>query len=98
MLTTARLACLTFTCVLLAVTPTAVGGLKAHTGETPIVFTMSGDPLEAKWIASLARPGGNVTGMSSLQLELEAKRLELLKELRPGLARVALLGNELHPG
>jgi putative ABC transport system substrate-binding protein len=75
-----------------------VNGLKSHAGQTPIVFTMSGDPLEAQWVATLARPGGNVTGMSSLALELEAKRLELLKEVRPRLARVAVLGNERHPG
>jgi putative ABC transport system substrate-binding protein len=75
-----------------------VNGLKSQAGETPIVFTMSGDPLEAKWVATLARPGGNVTGLSSLHLELEAKRLELLKEIRPGLARVAVLANERHPG
>lgn len=75
-----------------------VNGLKAHSGLIPIVFTMSGDPLEAKWVQTLARPGGNVTGMSSLQLELEAKRLELLKELRPGTKRVALFGNNRHPG
>lgn len=75
-----------------------VNGLKSHAGQTPIVFTMSGDPIEAKWVATLARPGGNVTGMSSLALELEAKRLELLKEIKPGLARVAVLGNERHPG
>lgn len=75
-----------------------VTGLRAQTSETPIVFTMSGDPLEAKWVATLARPGGNVTGMSSFSLELEGKRLELLKEIRPGLGRVAVLANERHPG
>lgn len=75
-----------------------VNGLKTQAGETPIVFTMSGDPIEAKWVATLARPGGNLTGMSTLQLELEAKRIELMRELKPGLKRVALFGNELHPG
>ena len=75
-----------------------VNGLKSQSGAIPIVFTMSGDPIEAKWVATLARPGGYITGMSSLALELEAKRLELLKEIRPGLARVAAFGNERHPG
>ena len=75
-----------------------VDGLKSYVGETPIVFTLSGDPIEAKWVSSLARPGGSVTGMSALQLELEAKRLELLKEIQPGISRVALFGNERHPG
>ena len=75
-----------------------VNGLKANAGDTPIVFTMSGDPIEAKWVATFARPGGNVTGLSSLHLELEAKRLELLKEIKPGLRRVAVFGNSAHPG
>lgn len=75
-----------------------VNGLKSQAGETPIVFIMSGDPVEAKWVATLARPGGTVTGLSSLQLELEAKRLEFLKAIRPGLVRVAVFGNERHPG
>src|SRR5688572_1598683 len=75
-----------------------VNGLKTQSGETPIVFTMSGDPIEAKWVATLARPGGNMTGMSTLQLELEAKRMELMREIKPGLKRIALFGNELHPG
>jgi putative ABC transport system substrate-binding protein len=75
-----------------------VNGLKSNSGETPIVFTMSGDPVEAKWVATFARPGGTVTGMTSLALELEAKRLELLKAIRPAIARVAVLANELHPG
>jgi putative ABC transport system substrate-binding protein len=75
-----------------------VNGVKSQAGATPIVFTMSGDPVEAKWVATLARPGGTVTGLSTLQLELEAKRLEFLKAVRPGLARVAVFGNELHPG
>ena len=75
-----------------------VNGLKSQAGQTPIVFTMSGDPVEAKWVASFARPGGTVTGMTSLHLELEPKRLELLREIKPGLERVAAFANELHPG
>lgn len=72
--------------------------VREHAGATPIVFSMSGDPVEAKWVATLARPGGNVTGMTSMALDLEAKRLELLKEISPRIRRVAVLGNERHPG
>jgi putative tryptophan/tyrosine transport system substrate-binding protein len=75
-----------------------VSGLRSVVGSTPIVFTMSGDPVEANWVESLARPGGNLTGMSTLQVELEGKRLELLKQVRPGLTRVAVLANDRHPG
>jgi putative ABC transport system substrate-binding protein len=73
-------------------------GLKRATGATPVVFGFSGDPVEAGVVASMARPGGNMTGMSFLSLELVGKRLELLKEAFPGLTRVAILANPLHPG
>lgn len=75
-----------------------INGLRSVTGTTPIVFTMSGDPTEAKWVASYSRPGGSITGLTSLHLELEGKRLGLLKEIIPGLRRVAVLAQELHPG
>jgi len=73
-------------------------GVKAQAGATPIVFVMSGDPVETKWVATLARPGAIVTGFTSLALELEGKRLELLKEIAPRITRVAVLANALHPG
>jgi putative ABC transport system substrate-binding protein len=75
-----------------------VGGVKSQAGATPIVFVMTGDPAEVAWVASLARPGGNLTGLSALALELEAKRLSLLKELNPAITRVAVLANARHPG
>jgi putative ABC transport system substrate-binding protein len=75
-----------------------VSGIRRATKTVPVVFSMSGDPVEAQWVASLSRPGGNLTGLSSYQLELEAKRFEHLKAMRPGLARTAVLGNALHPG
>jgi putative ABC transport system substrate-binding protein len=64
----------------------------------PVVFGFSGDPVEAGFVASLARPGGNMTGMSFLALELAGKRLELLKEVSPKMSRVAVLANRSHPG
>jgi putative tryptophan/tyrosine transport system substrate-binding protein len=64
----------------------------------PLVFGFSGDPVEAGLVRSLARPGGNATGVSLLALELVGKRMELLKEVRPTLKRVALLANAGHPG
>src|SRR5438477_2963403 len=64
---------------------------KQATTTIPIVFTSVGDPLESGLVTSLARPGGNVTGLSSLGPELVGKRLELLKEGVPGVSRVAVL-------
>ncbi len=74
---------------------------KNATRTIPIVMASSGDPVGTGLVASLARPGGNITGLSSLNWELEGKRLELLKEVVPGLSRVAVLwnpGNPLHRG
>src|SRR4029450_13640367 len=61
------------------------------TRTIPIVFTGVGDPVESGLVTSLARPGGNVTGLSSLGPELVGKRLELLKQAVPGVSRVAVL-------
>ena len=68
------------------------------TKTIPIVFTSSGDPIEAGHIDSLARPGGNLTGMTFLAYELVGKRLELLKEAVPKVSRVAVIANPAHPG
>ena len=73
-------------------TPAAIAAKNA-TRTIPIVMGSSGDPVGTGLIASLARPGGNVTGLSALNLELEGKRLELLKEVVPKLSRVAVLWN-----
>jgi putative ABC transport system substrate-binding protein len=68
---------------------------KAATRAVPIVMAISGDPVQAGLVANLARPGGNVTGVTSLSLELIAKRLQLIKEVVPKARRVAVLW---HPG
>ena len=70
---------------------------KRATSTIPIVMTAAGDPLGSGLVASLARPGGNVTGMSLMAPDLGGKRLELLKELLPQLARVAVLWNAANP-
>ena len=69
--------------------------LAAKNGTTtvPVVMISAGDPVEAGLVQSLSRPGGNLTGISDVATELSAKRLELLKELLPGLRRVAMLWN-----
>ena len=70
--------------------PTALAAKRATT-TIPIVMTSAPDPVGAGLVASLARPGGNVTGLSSLSAELNTKRLEILKDAVPKLARVGLL-------
>jgi putative ABC transport system substrate-binding protein len=64
----------------------------------PVVFLFSGDPVDAGIVASFARPGGNVTGVSLLSLDLSVKRVQLLKEAMPAMTRVAVLSNPTHPG
>jgi ABC-type uncharacterized transport system substrate-binding protein len=70
---------------------------KRGTSTIPIVMLAAGDPLGSGLVASLARPGGNVTGMSLMAPDLGGKRLELLKEVLPQLARVAVLWNAANP-
>src|SRR5215510_11230183 len=77
-------------------TPAALAAKNA-TATIPIVMGAIGDPISTGVVASLARPGGNITGLSSLAVELEAKRLELLKELVPQVSRVAVLWNPDNP-
>ena len=66
---------------------------KQATSDIPIVFAAAGDPVGTGLVASLARPGGNVTGLSLQLTDLAAKRLELLREVVPGLGRLAILAN-----
>jgi len=71
---------------------------KMATETIPIVFNFSGDPVEAGFIDSLARPGRNMTGVTQLAFELVGKRLEILKEAVPGVSRVGVLASPLHAG
>jgi putative ABC transport system substrate-binding protein len=75
----------------------AVVGAKQATSVIPIVFAAAGDPVGSGLVASLARPGGNVTGLSNQQADLAAKRLELLREVVPGLHRLAIIANIGNP-
>jgi putative ABC transport system substrate-binding protein len=68
-----------------------IAAVKQQTQTIPIVMANSTDPVETGFVASLARPGGNITGLSNISPELSAKRLELLKEAAPGLSRVAIM-------
>ena len=81
--------------VILTVNTPASQAVKNATKTIPIVFTYVADP--APLVASLARPGGNITGLTTLAAELSIKRLELLKEALPGLSRVAYLWNSGNP-
>jgi putative tryptophan/tyrosine transport system substrate-binding protein len=77
-------------------TPTRAA--KEATSTVPIVMAQDSDPVGSGFVASLARPGGNITGLSSLAPELGGKRLELLKEIVPKLSRIAILGTSTNPG
>jgi putative tryptophan/tyrosine transport system substrate-binding protein len=75
----------------------AVVAAKQATSVIPIVIAAAGDPVGTGLVASLARPGGNVTGLSIQQTDVAAKRLELFREIVPGLRRLAILGNVSGP-
>ncbi len=77
-------------------TPAALAA-KLATRTIPIVMGSVGEAVNTGIVASLARPGGNITGFSALNIELESKRLEVLKELIPHLARVAMIANAANP-
>jgi putative ABC transport system substrate-binding protein len=76
-------------------TPTRAA--KAATSRIPIVMSNDNDPVGDGFVASLARPGGNITGMSNFAPELSGKRLEILREVLPKLSRVAVLGTSTNP-
>jgi putative ABC transport system substrate-binding protein len=77
---------------------TAVRAAKQATETIPIVMVTNADPVATKLINSLARPGGNITGLTNLNRDLSAKRLELLKEMVPNLSRVAIFWDDSNEG
>jgi putative tryptophan/tyrosine transport system substrate-binding protein len=84
--------------VIVTTGPTVTRAAKEATTTVPIVMTTDTDPVGNGVVANLARPGGNITGLSSLAPELSGKQLELLKEVVPTLSRVALFGTSTNPG
>ena len=76
----------------------ATQAAKKATNTIPIVMTQVSDPVASGFVASLARPGGNITSLSTLAPEISGKRLELLKEIVPRLSRVTVLGTSNEPG
>src|SRR4029077_7160041 len=78
--------------VIVSATPPGTRSLNEATNTIPIVMANDTDPVGNKLVASLARPGRNITGLSVLAPELTGKRLELLKDIVPKLSRVAVLG------
>ena len=84
--------------VILSTGPTTTPAAKRATSTIPIVMGFDSDPVGAGLVASLARPGGNITGISGLSAELSGKQLQLLKRMMPKLSRVAVLGNSIAAG
>jgi putative ABC transport system substrate-binding protein len=84
--------------VIVTAGPNSTRAVKEATATIPIVMGLDTDPVGSGVVASLARPGENITGLSSLQPELSGKRLELLKEIVPRLSRVAVFGTSVNPG
>ena len=84
--------------LIVTVGPAATRPVKKATAVIPIVMGVDDDPVGNGFVASLARPGGNITGLASLSPEISGKQLELLKEIIPSLSRVAVLGNSTQPG
>jgi putative ABC transport system substrate-binding protein len=83
--------------VIFAAAAPSITAASQATKIIPIVFEMLADPVSAGFVSSLAKPGGNLTGLAGLAPELSGKRLELLKEIVPRLHRVAILGNPSNP-
>src|SRR5205823_6525300 len=77
---------------------TSTGAAKKATTTVPIVMAQVNDPVGSGFVVSLARPGGNMTGLSTLVPELSGKRLELLKEVVPRLSRITVFGDSTAPG
>jgi putative ABC transport system substrate-binding protein len=84
--------------VIVAAGGLALFALKRAGATTPIVFSISADPVEAKVAESFSRPGGTMTGISLFTLALVGKRMEVLKEALPAVRRIAVIANPQHPG
>ena len=84
--------------IIVAVGTGSVRAAKEATATIPIVMGSGDDPVKAGFVNSLSRPGGNVTGMSILAPEVSAKRLDVLKQVLPGVTRVGVLGYRANPG
>jgi len=83
--------------VIYAFTTSPALAARSATTTIPIIFSSVGDPVGTGLVASLARPGGNATGLSMLATELSGKRLEVLREIIPNVSRVAMLWNDTNP-
>ncbi len=84
--------------VIVTASPTPTRAAKEATSTIPIVMAWDNDPVGNRFVTSLARPGGNVTGLSTLAPEISGKQLELLKEVVPKLSRVAVFADSTQPG
>src|SRR5215475_2040602 len=84
--------------LIVAFGPTSTRAAKEATNSIPIVMAQVNDPVGAGFVASLARPGGNITGFSVMAPDLSGKQLELLKEIVPKLSHVAVFGTSVEPG
>ena len=79
--------------MILAVSTPVAAALQRETRTIPIVFVLVSDPIGSGYVASLARPGGNLTGLLAYEAGVTGKWLAMLKEIAPGLRRAALMGN-----
>ena len=84
--------------IIVSAGPTVTRALKEAKIALPIVMSFDDDPVSAGFVASLARPGGNITGLSSLSAGVSAKQLDMLREMVPKLTRVSIIGSLSHPG
>ena len=84
--------------VLIATNLVAIRAAKEATKSIPIVILTVQDPVATGLVDSLARPGGNITGVTTMRRDLSGKRLELLKEAVSGMSRVGVLWDGTHPG
>jgi putative tryptophan/tyrosine transport system substrate-binding protein len=83
--------------VILALVPAAVFATKKATQSIPIVMVATPDPVELGLVASLARPGGNITGLTTLSSDMSAKQLDLIRQLVPNASRIAVVSNPTNP-